>query len=37
VTFVAQDYSFTAPATIPAGYVDVSVKNEARKITRLSS
>jgi plastocyanin len=31
VTFVAQDYSFTAPATIPAGYVDVSVKNEGKE------
>jgi hypothetical protein len=28
VTFIAQDFSFTAPATIPAGYVDVSVQNK---------
>lgn len=28
VTIVAKDFSFDAPATIPAGYVDVTVKNE---------
>jgi plastocyanin len=31
VTFVAQDYSFTAPTTIPAGYVDVSVQNKGKE------
>jgi plastocyanin len=31
VTFVAQDYSFTAPETIPAGYVDVSVQNKGKE------
>jgi plastocyanin len=31
VTIVAQDYSFTAPATIPAGYVDVSIENKGKE------
>lgn len=28
VTIVTKDFSFDAPATIPAGYVDVTVKND---------
>jgi len=31
VKFVAQDFSFTAPATVPAGYVDVSIENQGKE------
>jgi uncharacterized cupredoxin-like copper-binding protein len=31
VTIEASDYSFEAPATIPAGYVDVTVKNVGKE------
>jgi plastocyanin len=31
VTIVARDYSFAAPATMPAGYVDVSVENKGKE------
>ena len=31
VTIVARDYSFSAPPTLPAGYVDVSVENKGKE------
>src|SRR5438046_9493216 len=31
VKIVARDYSFVAPATLPAGYVDVSVENKGKE------
>lgn len=31
IAIVAHDYSFTAPATIPSGYVDVSIENKGKE------